>query len=120
MLHLLSSVVLVLVACGVYWRRNRSAHLAFMVSAFLADLSLVLYIELTRKAVERLGEPMPTILAVHIGASVLVLLLYLVQIGLGIALFKGRTITKSIHARVGITFCFFRLMNYVTSFMIQG
>jgi len=119
MLHLLSTVVLFLLIAGIYYRRNRVRHLIFMVLAFLTDLGLVLYIEITRHAVEKVAGGIPPILIVHVSASVIVMILYLVQIGLGISLFKGATFTKSLHARVGITFCCFRATNYITSFMIQ-
>ncbi|MCH8268460.1 MAG: hypothetical protein IH846_13160, partial [Acidobacteria bacterium] len=48
MLHIASTLVLVLIVAGLYNRRRPQWHLRFMLSAFVVDLMLVLYIEATR------------------------------------------------------------------------
>jgi uncharacterized membrane protein YozB (DUF420 family) len=51
MLHVISSIVLVILAIGVWFRRCPEVHMKFMTCAFVLDIALVLYIEMTRHAV---------------------------------------------------------------------
>jgi uncharacterized membrane protein YozB (DUF420 family) len=119
MLHLISTLVLVLVAGGVYYRRQPRVHLRFMLAAFVVDLSLVLYIEVARHAVERvLGATTGLLLWCHVAVSVAVLCAYGVQIQLGRRMLRGFSANRRLHVRLGMTFCALRLLNYITSFMV--
>ena len=119
MLHLISTLVLLLIAFGVHYRRRPRIHLRFMLAAFAVDLGLVLYIEVTRHAVERVaGQTMGLLLGCHVAVSVAVLCAYVLQIQLGRRILHGFTASRSLHVRLGLTFCTLRLLNYVTSFMI--
>lgn len=62
-----------------------------MAAAFAIDLGLVLYIELTRHAVEKVGGGVPTIVIVHASISTVVILLYVAMLALGWNLFQARS-----------------------------
>lgn len=116
--HMVSTLVLLLLAAGVYFRRRPKVHMKLMCSVFVCDLLVVLYIEITRHAVEKMVTATGALLWFHVTVSVLVLVGYVVQIVLGRRLLKGEKASKSTHMKVGITFCSLRILNYVTSFMI--
>lgn len=118
MLHLLSSLVLLLILAGVRYRRQMRVHLRLMLAAFIIDLSLVLYIELTRHAVNKVTHQTGALLWFHVIVSVAVLIAYLAQIQLGRKIMTGFIASRDLHIRLGCTFCALRLINYVTSFMI--
>jgi hypothetical protein len=130
MLHALSSVVLVLVGAGLYFRRRRPAlHWKFMVLAFVTDVLLVLYIEATRGAVEQVATQVRLLLWFHAGVSLAVLVLYAVLLGIGRKLLavpeawgagrpEGPGRVRRLHRNLGVTFCVLRLLNYATAFMV--
>ena len=121
LLHVISTLVLLLIAAGVATRKRTRLHLKLMTAAFILDVLLVLYIELTRHAVERAAAPdkhFTPLLWFHIAVSVGVLVAYVWQIQLGRRLLQGVVASRGLHLRLGITFCTLRLLNYVTSFMI--
>lgn len=118
MLHIASTLVLVLIVAGLYHRRRPQWHLRFMLSAFVVDLMLVLYIEATRGAVEKVAGSVNSLLWFHAGISLAVLLCYLAMIGLGRKLLAGQTLPRMAHRNLGIAFCLLRTSNYVTSYMV--
>ncbi len=121
MLHLLSTAVLVLIGAGLYYRRRTRLHLGLMVMALAVDLGLVLYIEITRSAVETVRTaPLGPVLTFHIVASVLVLIIYLVQVGLGIRKLRSGTSSHLAHRYLGMAFVVLRVANYATSYMIAS
>jgi hypothetical protein len=116
--YLMSTVVLALIASGVLSRRRPRRHRRFMIGALGADVFLVLYVELSRHAVETASHSTRPIVWVHAGTSVLVLCLYAVLLRLGLLLSRGVRVHRSVHFRVGVLFCALRLCNYVTSFLM--
>lgn len=118
MLHIASTLVLVLVVTGLLNRRRPNIHLKFMVAAFTVDLLLVLYIEFTRGAVERVASQVDSLLWFHAGVSLAVLLSYVAMIALGRQLLTGQMTARATHRNLGIAFCVLRSLNYVTSFMV--
>lgn len=119
--HVASGAVLVLLGVGLLQRRRRPPlHRWLMLTAFMADLSLVLYIEATRHAVERVvtGAPRPLVW-VHAGISLAVLACYPVLIGLGRRLIAGAAAVRPAHRRLGLIFCVLRTLNYVTSLLLN-
>ncbi len=118
MLYFASTVVLVLVAAGLYCRRRQRVHLALMLTAFVTDLALVLYIEAGRGAVEKVVESVRPVIWFHAAVSVGVLLLYLTMLTLGLQLLRGRTALKATHRRLGMSFVALRVLNYMTSFVV--
>ena len=117
-LHLLSTAVLVVLLVGFAQRAHRRRHRALMLAAFAADLGLVLWIEATRHAIEKVAGGVPWLVQVHVAISTGVLLAYVAMIALGSKLFAGRTDLRTIHRAVGIGFVALRGLNYVTSFFV--
>jgi hypothetical protein len=118
MLHALSTVVLLLIAAGVYYRKHTRIHLRLMLAAFIIDLSLVVYIEVTRHAVEKVAHHTGLLLWFHVVVSVAVLIAYVAQIQLGRRILNGFVASRGLHIKIGLTFCTLRLLNYITSFII--
>ncbi len=118
MLHAISTGVMFILFAGLYFRRKRPAlHWKLMVTAFAIDLSVVLYLELTRQAIEGLPHASPLLLF-HVAVSVCVIACYLINFALGSRLLRGRTGIRGAHRNVGITFMTLRSLNFVTSFIV--
>jgi len=116
-LKLLSVFVCLLLLVGVAYRRRRRIHIPLMLSAFAIDLSMVFYLEIRRGVVESIpSRPMTTLLFVHILISVLVLVLYGVQITTGIRNLRGPR--RPWHRKAGMTFLLLRFGNLITSFFV--
>ena len=119
MLHLISTGVLVLIAAALWFRkRNRIIHMRLMISAFAVDVLLVLYIEITRHAVEKVATHVRPLLWFHAGVSLAVLICYVVMILLGRPMLAGKYESRTMHRTVGIAFVVLRSLNYVTSYMV--
>lgn len=117
-LNALSTIVVGLIAAGVATRRRPELHVRFMTGAFALDLALVLYIEATRHAVERVVGPAGPLVWFHAGVSTLVLALYLAQLRLGRRLLVGHRASRRVHLALGLTFILCRGLNYVTAFVV--
>jgi len=134
MLHAASTLVLVLIGLGLYNRRRPQIHWRLMTAALVTDFALVLYIELTRHAVGTVTSGFKPLVWFHAGISTTVLALYVAMLILGrrllvapaLAVAGGGALTvsphaehtRSMHRNLGMTFVVFRLLNYVTAFMI--
>ncbi len=134
MLHAISTLVLLMLAVGIYFRRRREIHMKLMTSAFAIDLALVLYIELTRHAVETVATQTKPLLWFHATVSTSVLVLYVVMFALGRRLAAAPAAnavtsagpiatghlsqTRNLHRNLGMAFCALRVLNYVTAFMV--
>lgn len=126
-MFLLSSTLIVLViALGLYFRKQAQIHIPLMLTAFVADLSLVLIIEFQRKAVERVVDNVTSVpnafLLFHVGVSLVVILLYIALIITGNKALKltnrANSSTMQIHKILALIFIVFRLTNYITSFQM--
>jgi hypothetical protein len=89
-----------------------------MLTAFTADIGMVLYIELTRDAIKTSLHPPHPFVTFHVIVSVLVVLAYFIQIFFGFRLWKTGTWRKS-HRSTGMAFIVLRLVNFVTSLKIE-
>lgn len=119
MLHVLSSMVFVLILAGVYFRRRRpDLHTRLMTAAFACDVSLVLYIELSRQAIETVVGNGTGLIWFHATISTLVLLAYVAQFALGRRMRAGIDTPRRVHALLGIVFVTLRSLNYATSFLV--
>lgn len=118
MLHIISTIVVVALAVGIALRHRRKIHPKIMFSAFVTDLLLVLYIEFTAGAVERVVSEMSPLLLFHAAVSTTTLVLYVVLIILGRQLLNGREEKRALHRKLAITFCVLRSINYVTSYLV--
>jgi hypothetical protein len=119
MLHALSSIVFALILGGV-WSRKRwpAVHVRLMTAAFVCDLLLVVYIEVSRHAVETVVGRGTSLIWFHATVSTLVLVAYVVQIVLGRRMLAGIHASRRVHALLGIAFVTLRSLNYVTSFIV--
>lgn len=118
MLHLISALVLGLIAAGLWFRRTPRLHLRFMTAAFIVDVGLLLYIEGTRAAVAQVAASTAPIVWVHAAISTLVLVAYVMQIVLGRRTLAGMATSRQAHIVLGLTFVALRSLNYVTSFFV--
>jgi len=119
MLHAISTVAVLVIFAGLWFRkRDRRLHKRLMLSAFAIDVGLVLYIELTARAVEQVDRDMGGLLAFHVAVSVGAVLLYLVMFALGWRLDRGHEGARAWHRNCGVAFVALRLTNYVTSYVV--
>jgi hypothetical protein len=119
MLHLISTLVLVIVAVGFWLRRRRNAiHIRLMISAFLIDLCLLVYIEYSRQAVQKVVASTRPVVWFHATVSVVVLLCYVSMIHLGRGVLAGNPTARKRHQRLGIVFVILRSLNYITSYLV--
>jgi uncharacterized membrane protein len=119
MLHFLSTLVLVIVAVAFWLRRRQNAvHVRLMISAFVIDLLLVLYIEVSRHAVHRVVASARPLVWFHAAVSVAVLACYVAMIQLGRRLQSGSSDARKWHRTLGVAFVVLRGLNYVTSFLV--
>lgn len=123
MLYGISTLVLALIFLGWKVRHRAKLHITIMATAFLIDLALLLYIELSRHAIAHVSKSVitaqsDTLLYFHVTVSTLTLVLYIVQISSGVKLFKGWVPSSKFHQRTAMAFVACRLLNYATSFFI--
>lgn len=119
-LHAISTAVVGLIVLGVLNRRSRALHQRLMTTAFILDLVLVLYIETTRHAVERVAGSAGPLVWFHAAVSTAVLGLYIAQLRLGRQLLAGRTASRRVHLALGLTFLLCRGLNYGTAFLVSA
>lgn len=120
--HAASLAIFCILLAGYFLRSDRRLHKRCMLTAFCLDVALVLWIEISRHAIEKsLGvagyKPPGPLLLFHIAVSVLVLILYIAQIVLGVR-FTGQPQGLQWHRRCGRLLLACRFANIVTSFMI--
>lgn len=117
-IHGLSLLVCVLLVVGVIYRRRRSVHVPMMLTAIALDLGMVLYIELSRGAVQSAQSKMGPLMIVHIVMSVIVLVLYGIHVYTGISKLRGGI--RPLHGLVMPATLLLRIGNFVTSIMVMG
>ena len=118
MIKLLSLFTCILIFIGIYFRKNRQRHVPIMLTAFGLDVSMVLYIELTRHAIKTSLHPPHPFVTFHVVISVTVMILYLIQVWSGIQLYRGKNI-RNFHRKLAVAFVIFRLGNFVTSLFVE-
>lgn len=121
MTHALSIAVFIVLLFGFKFRKRKEWHIPIMLSCFLIDLGLVLYIELTRKAIHTATHGMHPFVAFHVGVSTLTVLAYLFLIFLGVMILRGIKMNPvhPIHRIAGLTFLVLRFTNLATSLWIE-
>lgn len=116
-LKLLSILAFLLLLAGYGARRKKAAHIALMLTAFVIDMGIVVYIEVTRDALASAKAKMGPLMIVHIALSVAVLVFYAGQIVSGVRKARGRA--SRWHATGGPLLLLTRFGNLVTSFMVS-
>ena len=97
-----------------------------MVTAFVIDMALVLYIELSRHAIETVAVAVTEVassgarplLVFHATISTGVIILYIAMFVLGRKLLNGNEGIRKTHRNAAIAFCVLRGINYATSFIV--
>lgn len=114
-LKVISIFICGLIIVAVWQHKRRRLHIAMLLSAFLLDLGLVLYIELTREAVQTaVSKPHPFVMF-HILISVGCILANAVQISSGVNYIRSGN-GRAFHRLMAKTFLILRVSNLVTSF----
>ena len=116
-LHYVSVGVCILLVVGLAVRKNKHAHIPFMLSAFVIDMLMLLGIELNRNAINTARTTDDRMLQTHIILSVLVVVLYIFQIVTGIRKATGRP--SRIHGKTGCLLILVRVGNLVTSIIVM-
>lgn len=112
-------MVVALILAGLLFRgRRRALHLGLMIAAFAVDLGLLLYIETTRHAAEKVVGRFQPLLWFHAGVSLVVLVCYLAMLSLGFRMVRGEMRLRRWHRVLAVTFVICRGLNYVTSFLV--
>ena len=122
MLSFCSTLILLLIFFGLIQRHNRRIHVPVMLTAFAADVLLVLVIEISRHAVEKaISHTDDSLLMFHVIVSTLTLLLYAMLTFLGFRVLRHNDGQALIwHRKLAYAFILCRLTNYVTSFWVAG
>ena len=84
-------VIIAAIIFGVIVHRKRLVHARIMTTCFIADVLMVLLIEIQRKAIEQAVGPTSALMRFHIAVSVAALVLWVPQILTGRADSAGRT-----------------------------
>lgn len=115
-LKLISILAFALLLIGFANRRRPRIHVPLMLAAFLIDLSIVAYIEITRDAIASAKAKMGPLMVVHIILSCLVLVFYFGQVATGLRNLRGRR--SRWHRTGGPLLLLTRFGNLVTSFLV--
>lgn len=122
---ILNTLGLLVIAYGLYVRRRPTLHMKVMSAAFGADLLNVFIVEFLARSTSgqgavgqtmaALGGSGSTLFYVHVTASLLCILGYVVALGTGIRLHR-RGVGRAVHRANAAIFLVTRLVSYVTSF----
>jgi hypothetical protein len=111
-------VILAAIFFGVAVHANRRLHPRVMTSCFIADIVMVLLIELQRKAIEQAMGPTSGLMKFHIAVSVAALVLWVFQIVSGRGILQGKPRLRR-HKLQAWMFLACRSTNVVTAFMVS-
>ncbi|MCB9029781.1 MAG: hypothetical protein H6619_01910 [Deltaproteobacteria bacterium] len=101
---------------GFLRRHDRAKHVPLMLTAIFTDIALVLYLQITREAIQKaVSFTLEMLQMIHIGFSTVALLLYFPVLFLGFKLLKGHDVKKW-HVRFALTAFFFRTMGFFFMF----
>lgn len=116
----ISFLVLLVLVVGLALRRDRSKHPPIMVGAFVADLALVLYLELTRGAIDRASQLASQILTVHVAFAVTTLVANIALLVTGYRIYSGKAAGRTTHRRLAWLFMICRVATFLTAFLIPA
>lgn len=124
-MNLLNVAIFVAIVVGVVLHHRRRLHVQIMLIALVADVGLLLWVELANAAIAQAAKGGPgrtglgaTILWIHIAFSVATLLYWALQVRSGFLVLKGRYDVLPTHARNAKVFLAVRLGNLVTAFLV--
>ena len=116
----ISFACLILLMVGIALRRDRSKHPKIMVAAFVLDLGLVLYLELTRGAIDRASQLASQILTIHVGFAVATLVFNVALLVTGYRIYSGKSAGLTTHRRLAWVFMICRIATFLTAFVIPA
>ncbi|GIK53753.1 MAG: hypothetical protein BroJett014_27260 [Planctomycetota bacterium] len=117
MLSAINAAIFLWLCAGIALKRRRTLHGAMMSMGFAFDLSLLLYVELSARAIEQtVGKPPGAILVVHVALATIMLLLYPVVLYSGGKVYAGGEARR--HKRVALPFMVTRLLVVITAWMV--
>ena len=113
----IASVAWAALVIGVINRANRSRHIPLVGFAMLADISLVLYLQFTRSAVQTVvGNKLTGLELVHVGFSTLAVVFYIPTIICGLSLLKGNEGIRKRHRMFALAAFVCRTMGFLFMF----
>jgi uncharacterized membrane protein YozB (DUF420 family) len=115
----MATIAYTFLVAGMLFRKERQWHGRFMATAVAIDLSLVLYLEFKRAAVEKVAAlSISKLQAFHVGFSTGATLLYCPLVILGLMAFKHKLGLqgKSWHRVLGIIAFCFRTLGFIFMF----
>ncbi len=116
-----SAFTYMLLVFGLFQRRSRNVHVFSMSTAIAFDFSLVLLLELKRRAIETtINADLSFLQRGHIMASASALLFYIPIIFMGLKLYqgKGSAKLKRTHVAIGMVAFSLRSVGFLLSFTI--
>jgi len=115
-----STLILILIYIGLYYRKKPNYHVKLMASAIIWDILLILQIELTRGAIEKASKVMtnPLLLNFHVSIAVGSVLCYFALIYTGGKVLKGKRNMLKYHRPVGVLAVVLRTLTYITSYLV--
>ena len=124
-MNLLNVAIFVAILVGVALHHRRSWHVRIMLSALVADVGLLLWVELANAAIAHAAQGGPgrsgvsaAILWIHIAFSVATLVFWVIQVRNGFQVLRGRYEVLPAHARNARIFLAVRFGNLVTAFLV--
>lgn len=111
-----STIILAAIFFGVSQRRRRHIHIPTMLSCFVADMTLLVIVELNRDAILVATRSSRPIVHVHVALSVATLLGWLFALFSGNLRRRGRLVRA--HRYNAILFLLFRTGNWITAFFV--
>ena len=106
-----------LLVIGYLFRKQRQLHVTLMLSGIAVDLSLVLFLEITRDAVQTaLGSDVSLLEYVHIAASTGAVICYIPTLYFGWKLLGGEIKYRKAHVRVAVIALALRTIGFIFMF----
>ena len=122
MTFVIATISYALLITGLLLRRQKLLHIPCMLSAMLLDVSLTIFLEIQRSALNKaLSLEMTPFQQIHIGASTLALILYVPTVFYGILRLKNQSRLKKInsrHKRLGLLAFTFRTIGFIFMFSL--
>ena len=113
----LNTIILGFIIFGVTQRRNRRVHVPVMLGCFVADLALVVMVELTRQVFyTTFYAEKSLILKVHLCFSIPLVGVWIAQVILGFMRLKGRMVRA--HRVTAVILLILRTGNCITAFFV--
>ncbi len=114
-----ASISYFLLLNGALFCENRRIHAWLMSGGVLIDLSLVIFLEISRSAIgEAIHSPLNPYQRGHIFCSILAVLLYIPAMLLGLKTIRAGKNKNQLHRRIGQTALFFRTLGFVLMFSL--